>query len=170
MLSIKIKIEGWQAIVGKFGKIPDAITAGLRDSGGFLIGELRNYPAPSDLSLAEVYGKTLRLIEPKGRKPYYAMTPFVSSSQHLWFFANIGRSIGVPRSRSYNFADSWFVDGVTPATVTVKNSSSYGHFLMGNGEQSKYHKRTWDTIEEVADRNADHVAEIIGYKVSLAFT
>ena len=163
--AIKIKIEGWQKIVAAMGKTPETITAALGETGDFMISKLKEYPAPSRKKYGEAFGYRILSFKNRGGGTTFVESPFLTPAQHLWWFKNIGKAGFPPGGYPYErkveegLAGAWKKD-VTPVTVQIYNQTRYGHWVMGNEEQSAYHQGAWFTIQEMVDRYADHVAHI----------
>jgi len=54
-------------------------------------------------------------------------------------------------------------------SIAVGSNVSYGPYVMDRASQTRYHKEGgWHTIQDVAEENADRVAEIIMQSVNKA--
>jgi hypothetical protein len=128
----------------------------LLAAGETLKGKLSVYPPQKSLTRTEVYGQ-----------------PFKTEKQRRYFFYALGKGlITVPYSRgadpkSERFKASWAIETLNDGlTVVVGNDTTYGPYLMGNKEQSKFAAAIgWPTVDAVMDANAEEISRFAVYQL-----
>lgn len=152
------RIEGMEELVRKISDLEQlkGLKSILLAAGETLKGKLSVYPPQRSLTRTEVYGE-----------------PFKSEKQRKYFFYALGKGlISVPYSRgsdakSERFKASWAIDTENSGMrVVVGNDTTYGPYLMGSTEQSKFAAAIgWKTIDTVMEESSQEIGEFAIYEL-----
>lgn len=78
---------------------------------------------------------------------------FVSERQRRFVMASIrSGDIRVPYHRTGRLSGSWQKQPISGGLALVSRLD-YAPYVVGDGEQAAYHKGTWDTVADVADKS-----------------
>lgn len=138
-MSFTIKIDMGDTLQ-RFDRVLPAVSSSLLAGAVHVKGKLSEYPPQNRPTRKSVYG-----------------TSFKSDRQRRWFFA--AGIFQTPYRRTRNLANRWAISSsMDGLTQIIGNNASYGHFVMGDGTQSLYHRAVgWNTTGEIAERESDAV-------------
>jgi len=118
---VGIDIEGIEPLMKKLEKMPAEVGKKAGDDvAKYMLNVVQAYPPQKRVTRKQAYGKT-----------------FFSEKQRRWFFAALNSgAITIPYKRTQGFRRGWQKIGSGLQTIIV-NSTSYGHFLVGENRQSR---------------------------------